>query len=287
MIKQGIIAGLIVMACWGIADFLQSVPIRRIGTLKTMFVRNILTIFLVSPIGAYLFFNNQLSITLTNLSIIFVSSIIYILSYYMFMRGFEVGNVSLVSPISGSFSIITVMLALLFLGESLSIIKFSAVFLMLAGVFLTSTDIMKIRSITSQKGLKEALLAMTGFGLSFFILGFVSKQMNSLNIFIFASLSQAFFFIALSVMKRGLITKGDMNIELASIFIIHSLIVNTGWFAYIFGVGIDLVSLVTPLSSLFPGITVLLALLFYKEKLVTNQKLGIIGILVGVFLISR
>ena len=202
------------------------------------------------------------------------------------MKGFEVGEVSLVSPISGSFSIITVILALLFLRESISIVKLSAVFLMIVGVFLTSTDITKIKSIKSQKGLKEALFAMIGFGLSFFILGFVSKRMNSLNIFIFASLSQALFFIVLSVMKRGLITKGDMNIKLSSIFIIHSLIVNMGWFAYIFGVGKDKVSLVTPLSSLFPGITVLLALLFYKEKLVANQKLGIIGILVGVFLIS-
>lgn len=286
MIRQGIIAGFIVMICWGVADFLQSVPIRRIGTPKTIFVRNLFTILLVSPIGAYLFFNNQLSITLTNLTIIFVSSIIYILSYYMFMRGFEVGNVSLVSPISGSFSIITVILALLFLGETLSIIKFSAVFLMIAGVFLTSTDIMKIRSVTSQKGLKEALFAMIGLGLSFFILGFVSKQMNSLNIFIFASLSQALFFIVLSVIKGGFITKGDVNMKLLLIFIIHALIVNIGWFVYIFGTGKDLVSLVTPLSSLFPGITVLLALIFYKEKLVANQKLGIIGILIGVLLIS-
>ena len=286
MIQHGIIAGLVVMLCWGIADFLQCVPIRIIGTPKTMFVRNILTLLLAISIGLYLFSADRLSISAANLSILCVSAFIYVWGYYMFMKGFEIGNISLVSPIAGSFSIITVMLAVVFFQESLPFIKLAAVFLMVAGVFLTSTDISKIKTIRSQNGLKEALFAMLGFGLSFFILGFVSKKMNPLNIFFFVSLSQSLFFIVLSVMKNGFITKADLDGKLVALFIIHSLIVNMGWFVYIFGIGKALVSLVTPISALFPGVTVILALIFYKERLVINQKLGIFSILIGVFLIS-
>ena len=286
MIRSGIIAGLVVMLCWGVADFLQSIPIRKIGTPKTMFVRNILTLILVAFMGIYLFPDDRLSISVENLSILCISALIYVWGYYMFMRGFEVGTVALVSPIAGSFSIITVILALIFFQESLPFQKLAAVLVMIVGVFLTSTDISKIKSIQSQNGLKEALLAMLCFGVSFFILGFVSKKMNPLNIFFFVSLSQALFFVVLSVMKNGLITKADINGRLLVIFIIHSLIVNMGWLVYIFGVGKDLVSLVTPISALFPGVTVLLALIFYKERLVSNQKLGIFSILVSVFLIS-
>jgi len=103
---------------------------------------------------------------------------------------------------------------------------------------------------------------------------------------VYVSFSQAIFFITLSVIKGGKIKRGDLNYKLLSIFIIQPVIVCIGWFAYIYGIGQDLVSIVTPISSLLPGVTVILALIFYKEKLVLNQKLGILGILVGVYLIS-
>ncbi len=286
MLNNGIIIGLMVMACWGLADFIQSFPIRKLGTPKTMFVRNVLILVLILPFAVYLYINNQIAISTTGLLIISVSSFIYVLGYYMFMRGFEFGNLSLVSPISGSYSIITVMLALLFLNESLSLVQLIAVFIMIAGVFFTSTDISKLKSIKSQIGLKEALLAALGFGVSLFILGFASKQMDSMVIFIFATITQAVFFLIVSIIKRGIITKKDLDLKLSSVFIIHAIIANIGWFLYITGVGKNSVSLVTPISSLYPGITVLFALIIYRERLVMNQKFGIIGILVGVLLIS-
>lgn len=286
MTKEGILAGFAVMISWGIADFVQSIPIRKIGTPKTIFLRNCLTILFVGIIGLYFYFDKQITIKNADFLVIVSSSIAYVFGYYMFMKGFEIGNISLVSPIGSSYSIITVLLALLFLHEKLPLVKLFAILIMIIGVLLTSTDIREIKNITSQKGLKEALLSMSGLGIAFFILGLASKQMDILNIFIFASLSQAVFFIFLSLAKNGLVKKNDINFRISTIFIIHSLIVNMGWFLYIYGIGKNLVSLVTPLSSLFPGITVILALVFYKEKLVANQKAGIISILLGVYMIS-
>jgi bacterial/archaeal transporter family protein len=286
VISQGVIAGLIVMLCWGCSDFILTIPIRKIGTLKTILIRNIMSILLVAPVGFHLFFTDRMAIPLLNLLIILTSSLLFILAYYFFMKGFEIGSISLVSPIGGAYSIITVMLALMFLGETLSNLKLLAVSLMILGVFFTSSDITKLKNIKSQKGLKEAILAMVGFGLSMFVLGFVSKLLDSIILFAYATLSQAFFFVVLSILKGGRYQKGDLNIKLFLIFVLQATIVNVGWFAYIYGVGQDLVSIVTPISSLLPGVTVILALIFYKEKLVLNQKLGIFGILAGVYLIS-
>ncbi len=286
MISEGVIAGLIVMLFWGTADFILSIPIRKIGTLKTILFRNLTSILCITPLAVFHFNTGQMSITFFNFSIIFTSSLIFILAYYFLMKGFEIGKISMISPIAGAYSIITVLLSLAFLNESLSSFKLFAIFLMVSGVFFTSSNISEIKNIGSQKGLKEALLSMIGFGISFFVLGIVSKRMDSMSIFIYASLSQAILFIALSLLKRGRIGKKDFSFKMIMIFVIHTIIVNTGWFAYIYGVGKDAVSVVTPISSLLPGVTVILALIFYKEKLVTNQKLGIVGILIGVFLIS-
>ena len=127
---------------------------------------------------------------------------------------------------------------------------------------------------------------MIGFGVSMFILGFVSKQMDSLTLFVYVTFTQAPFFIMLSLLKGGTLSRRDLNFKLSLILVIQPIIVNFGWFFYIYGISQDLVSVVTPISSLLPGVTVILALIFYKEKLVNNQKLGILGILAGVYLIS-
>ncbi len=48
----------------------------------------------------------------------------------------------------------------------------------------------------------------------------------------------------------------------------------------------DLASVVAPVASIFPVITILLARVFLKEKLAVNQLLGIGGILAGLVLLS-
>jgi len=245
-----------------------------------------MTIILTIPVAVYLFSADRMSVTLPGFFIILTSSFLFTLAYYFFMRGFEIGSLSVVSPIGGAYSAVTVFLALVFLGESLSAMKLIAIVLMISGILFTSTDIAKIKNIRSQKGIKEALLAMIGFGVSMFILGFVSKQMDSLTLFVYVTFTQAPFFIMLSLLKGGTLSRRDLNFKLSLILVIQPIIVNFGWFFYIYGISQDLVSVVTPISSLLPGVTVILALIFYKEKLVNNQKLGILGILAGVYLIS-
>jgi uncharacterized membrane protein len=44
--------------------------------------------------------------------------------------------------------------------------------------------------------------------------------------------------------------------------------------------------MVGPIAATAPAVTVLLAYFFLQEKVVTNQKIGIIAILIGLVLIS-
>ena len=55
---------------------------------------------------------------------------------------------------------------------------------------------------------------------------------------------------------------------------------------YAFGASTELISIVGPISALYPAVTLILARLFIKEKLILIQKIGIISILFGLFLIS-
>ena len=41
-----------------------------------------------------------------------------------------------------------------------------------------------------------------------------------------------------------------------------------------------------PIAATYPAVTIMLAYFFLKEKIVTNQKIGIIAILAGIALVA-
>ena len=56
--------------------------------------------------------------------------------------------------------------------------------------------------------------------------------------------------------------------------------------AYNLGVTYNYTTIVAPISAAAPAVTILLAILLLKEKLATDQKFGIILVLIGLILLS-
>lgn len=59
-----------------------------------------------------------------------------------------------------------------------------------------------------------------------------------------------------------------------------------GFFAFITGTGVGLVSIVTPLSSASPAVTVVLVQLFLRERLIHIQKIGVFTVIGAIVLLS-
>jgi len=64
MINLGVVAGILAMLGWGIGNFVQAKPIKKIGPLKVMFILHIINLIIFSPLVVFLFLNNYISITL-------------------------------------------------------------------------------------------------------------------------------------------------------------------------------------------------------------------------------
>ena len=60
----------------------------------------------------------------------------------------------------------------------------------------------------------------------------------------------------------------------------------TAFIAYGIGVATQKSTIIAPLASLSPAVTILLALIFLKEKIEINQKVGIAAALIGIVLLS-
>ncbi len=278
------------MLSWGIADFLQSIALKKLTTAQVIFVSNLFFVILTLPFAFFV----DLHISLSSLIVVLIGSLFMSAGMVMFFESMKIGEVSIVSPISASYPIITVLLLITLLGHKLSIITLIAILIMMLGIALASTDLKKIRHIHTVKGVKEAVLALLFFGMYFFLLELLSsdvkffldfRAMDPYTLFFYTSL-----FNGLALLIYGFFKKGKLDIKEIKSAVVYMLSAEImyiiAWIALTYGFTYGDSAVITAISSLFPAITIILALIFFKEKLVKNQYLGISLILLGLFMVS-
>jgi drug/metabolite transporter (DMT)-like permease len=217
---------------------------------------------------------------------------------YSFIKSCEIGEVSIVAPISGTYSLITVFLAILFLGESLTTLRLVSIFFIVFGIILVSTDFSKLRHLHTVKGVKEVFMAVLCWGIYFFLLAYVknsfflrndietAKLIFGINIFLFTNLFGGIFSIIISLMLKARFDIIDMKPKVTILFLVNLVLYTIAWVAINAGLVTEMVSLLAPVSSLYPAITVILAAIVLKEKLVKNQYIGLVVILAGIFMLG-
>lgn len=281
----GILAGLGGMFGWGIADFLVAITTRKIGNFKTVFWM-LITSFLFASL-VFLVFPQNLAITPEILLLLVLLGLIQVVALLAFYRGFEVGLVSVVSPISSSYALIIVFVSLFFLKESLTNLQSLAVFLILLGIPLVSINLEELKKFKGnilQKGAKEGLITMFSWGILFLL---IFSTVNRIGwfwpIYIFH------FFAIVFLALYGLILHKEFRLGDLSIVktIIPIGVLNTvGFFFVAFGFLKSFTSIVSAISAAYPLVTIILAGIFFKEKLFWNQILGIAGVIGGLVLLS-
>ena len=290
MLSLSIITGLIPMFAWGIADFLQSIALKKLTTAQVMFVSNLFFVLLILPFAFFV----DLHIQLNSLIVVLISSLFMSAGMILFFESMKIGEVSIVSPISASYPIVTVLLLIILLGYKLSIITLIAILIMMLGIALASTDLKKIRHLHTVKGVREAVLALLFFGIYFFLLELLSSDVKFIFYFTAMDPYTLFFYTSLFnglvLVCYGFLKKGKLDIKHAKSVVVYMFSAEVmyiiAWLALTYGFTFGDSAIITVVSSLFPSITILLALIFFKEKLVKNQYLGILLILLGLFLVS-
>ena len=167
----GILFAITAMLGWGIADFLAKKAIDKIGY-KTSLVLNQVVALIPAVIFALLFFKLP---PLSNylLSLIVLAGISGVFGYIFLYRGFQKGNISVVSPITASWSVVTILLAFILFGETLIPIQIVGIIAVLIGVFFASTNFANSKTASNRgrsAGVLDALIAMISWGISYALL---------------------------------------------------------------------------------------------------------------------
>src|SRR5260221_5286948 len=113
-----VLAGLGGMFGWGTSDFLASHSSGKIGYFKTFLYSQIVGVTLFATIA--LLRQVHFSFSPFLIFLMCAAGIAYTAAYLFFYKGFEIGNVSVVSTVSNCYSIFLVVIAYVVFGQRIS-----------------------------------------------------------------------------------------------------------------------------------------------------------------------
>jgi len=271
---------------WGFGVFFEAIVARRIGSYSlalwgfvlSAFVLTFYTPFVLGDLHG-LTVNLLLFIIVIGIAGLFLGTIVYYEALKMSSR-------ALVGTIATSFPAVTVLISVAFLNEKLSGQQIIAIIIIFVGLALASLNLKEIRSknIFSDKGVMLAFVPMIAWGTWVALIKIPVQQIgwfwpNYLTFLLFPLL---FIFIKIRKKKVELPTVNNAIVPL----VVSTTLVRIAEFSYNAGIGKGLVSIVAPIAGANPILFIILAFIFFKDKITRQQILGIITTLIGIVLLS-
>lgn len=283
-----ILAGLGGMFGWGTSDFFANSASEKVGHTKTFFWSQIAGLGLIALI--VLFFPPSFALSPLLLGLTLLSGITYALGYLMFYKGFEIGNVSVVSAVINTQVLFVILISYFLRGQTLTTLQIPAIVLILIGVTLVSTDLndLKKGTVSLLKGVKETLLAAIFFGVFYWPLNeYIAEQSDWLAVSFLTKLCAILAVLALSlfISKRTLAIK-ETSKKLITLLIAVGTLEAVGVLSTTVGQQYGDSIIVAPIASSLTVVTVTLAMIFSKERINRTQGIGIALVVIGIIMTS-
>ena len=281
--QSGLLCGVIAMACWGIGDFVVARTVRRTGAFNVLAWSQV--IGLVPYVPALFFLNSFQMPTWGAVGTVLVSGIVVTLAYLSLYKGLQVGKVSIITPISACWAIVTVVLSAFLFRESLSTIQIVAVTLAIMGGVAASFkwgDLRRLSFKTGVVGIQYAFFAMIGLGLYYVLLDVLVSEIGWFLPVLLVRLVVVSLLFTYSVT-----TKRDVSFpkEVALLVILAGFLEFIAFLSYGIGINSEYTSLVAPVSAASPVVTIALAKIFLGENLELNQWAGVVVVSVSLVLL--
>lgn len=269
---------------WGVGDLFVTIASRRLGFIASYYwafvFGSVFVIGMIPFMGGISDWNMFFLAILLN--------IIHTTGNLSFFRGVEMGSASIVGTISGTFSMVSVILSLIFFKETLTMYQVLGIVLTVFGVILVSlknNSFKSISQIKTDKGVVYGFIALFCWGIYF---AFVRIPAEKIGWF---WTGMPLFLIALSLPVMGGLRKNMGKIFLDKkgfiatiLYMVLCLLI--GDLSYNIGILNGFTSIVAPIAGSSTVLFVILSRFVFKEKLTLQQKVGIISSMVGILLIS-
>jgi len=179
-----------------------------------------------------------------------------------------------------------VVIAIIFLGDSLTFYQAIAILVITVGLILSSIDLkkVKINQLFTDKGVPYGLVSMILYGAYF---AFIRIPVREIGWFWPAYLSFGVFpvvYLIMRLRKQKLQTFKGTGVFKFSV--LHAALSVAALFAYNFAVSKGQTAIVTPIAGSYPVLFAVLAYFIFKDRLNRQQIMGITMTLIGIVLLS-
>lgn len=296
---MGILLALAAALCWGAADFLVRYSTRVIGTYRTLLFMQVIG---ATALSIYMGWSGTLAQLARHVGWqawgwAIATALLNVVSALALYRSFEVGVISIVSPVAASSAVLTVLLSFLS-GETLSNARILGISAALVGVVLAAThsaprekaledgEGLPARKRQLAKGVGWALLSSIGYGVNFWMLGFLVSPALGGAVPIWIIRVGTILTLTLVALPARQSIRVPVSRRVWLLLLAIGILDTAAYITANYGLLSDQVAVVSVLISLFSAVTVLLAWIFLRERLQWSQWLGIAIIFVGVALVN-
>jgi transporter family protein len=269
------------MLGFGVADFIAKTILSRTNALRTALISQSIGTLLY--LGVAIVYdlavpdNTLLFLTLISGAL----SAVVLSSYYLAL---SMGKASLVSPITSCLNVVAVVLSLLVLGETLTGPQLSVIAAVFCGIILVAFDRSGNESSRNVSILFALLAALLGGG-NVIIQKWIAESGHYLMAFFLTRVFMLCFMLPFMPLlgRNKQSTEKPVSYQKMGLL---GLIDVSGFFAWYIGLREGLVSVVTPIVTSCPAVTVILAHLFLNERVRLHQRVGIATIIAGIVILS-
>jgi drug/metabolite transporter (DMT)-like permease len=291
----GLLTGLGAALSWGTMDIATALASRRIGSLRvTAAVQLICAVFLV---GAGLVAGTTLPTDVATLGTATLLGLIGAGAYLAYFNGLRIGPISVVSGMVAAYGGLTVVLSVVFRGESLTIVQALDATVATVGVILTGVAFDGGLRATrfAGPGVGFAVVALVLFALMAITMDVALETADWLQVLVVSRLV----IVAVSIAAiTGLAVVGRRNPERAvpgstrptwrvgAMLVVAGALDASGLIAFAIGLSNAPTWMVGLASSFGPAVTILVAVAVLGERLKPIQWLGLVGVAIGMVAIG-
>jgi len=272
---------LLSMLGWGYGDFYVKSTTRYIPFYQLL--RYVQVVGLVPVLVLGIIFRPPLPSSLVTVVLIVAGGLLQFLNVFFSYKSMSVGKASIVSPIASSSAIVSVTLAIAILGERLSIMQIACIVVVLLGILAVASTRAR-RDDHSLAGVQYALVSAVTGGVYSVMIKLIAQDVGAIGTLVFVrSLVVVILFSLYPFLANGRTRKASLSISTVLVAAVCGFL---GFSGRIIGTSIGLVSIVAPVSSASPAVTVMLSQILLKERLDRNQRIGTALVTVGIVLLA-
>lgn len=272
-------------AGFGVSESLAKWSIDRAGHHRSLiYIQGWGILFLLLPLYPAGF---PLRLVLVHWKLLISLGILNLVANYSLFYGLRLGQLSVVSPVVATFSVYTVALSCIYLGERPSFFQWIGIGTAITGILAIASHFRQVQSSPMWgllPGVGAGLLSAVSFGVQFFLFKYAVDDLGPiLPILIFRAMT-----VAVLLMDAGVrntpVWISDRR-PVAALFVAGGFDA-LAYFLYNSGIQREYASLVVTMCGIYPAFTILLAQLFLRERLTRFQWGGAVLILAGIAFIS-